>query len=281
MLITGFCFVGVTITVRYVGPRIPAAESAFIRYLVGTLFLLPVYYRIMRGSVKVPMPGLMSVRGVSHAFGVILWFYAMAHIPIAQVTALSYMTPVVVTVGAAIFLGEVLHLRRLVAVVVGFFGVLVILRPGFTEISLGQIAQLATTPLFAVSMLLTKKLTAKAEPMVIVAALSLVCTVTLLPFALLNWVTPNLTELVLLSLTAALATFGHYAMTLAFKNAPITALQPISFLQLLWATVAGIVLFGEQLDIYVVAGGAILVLSATYIAHRESVINRAAREAGA
>ncbi|OED38933.1 peptide ABC transporter permease [Chromatiales bacterium (ex Bugula neritina AB1)] len=278
MLVTGFCFLGVTITVRYTGSGIPAAEAAFIRYLVGTLFLVPVYYRIIRGSTVVPLPGIMTVRGVAHGLGVILWFYAMARIPMAQVTALGYLTPVVVTVGAALFLGEVLHLRRLVAVTVGFVGMLVILRPGFTEISLGQIAQLLTTPLFAVSMLLTKRLSAEAEPAVIVASLSLVCTLTLLPLAMINWVTPTLTEVALLSLTAVFATYGHYTMTLAFRNAPLTALQPISFLQLLWATIAGILLFDEGLDIYVVIGGGILVLSATYIAHRESVINRAERE---
>lgn len=274
MFITGLCFVSVTVSVRYIGPRVPAAESAFIRYLVGTLLLLPVYYRIYKGTIRIRANAMMGIRGVSHGLGVILWFFAMAHIPIAQVTALGYLTPVVVTVAAAIFLKEKLHARRLVAVTVGFIGVLVIVRPGFSEISIGQIAQLATTPLFAISMILGKKLTEESDPLAIVAGLSLVCTVTLLVPALMNWVVPNTVEVLLLSLTAVFATYGHYAMTLAFKYAPLTALQPISFLQLVWASVAGIVLFAESVDFYVVLGGAILVLSASYIAHREAQISR-------
>lgn len=274
MFITGLCFVSVTVSVRYIGPRIPAAESAFIRYLVGTLLLLPVYYRIYRGTIRIRATAMMGVRGVAHGLGVILWFFAMANIPIAQVTALGYLTPVVVTVAAAIFLKEKLHTRRVVAVMVGFVGVLVIVRPGFSEISIGQLAQLATTPLFAVSMILAKKLTEESEPLAIVAGLSLVCTVTLLVPALVNWVMPNTIEVLLLSLTAVFATYGHYAMTLAFKYAPLTALQPISFLQLVWASLAGILLFSESVDFYVVLGGAILVLSASYIAHRESQLNR-------
>ncbi len=274
MFVTGLCFVSVTVLVRYIGPRIPAAESAFIRYLVGTLLLLPVYYQIVKGKLKIRATAMMGIRGVSHGMGVILWFFAMAHIPIAQVTALGYLTPVVVTVAAAVFLKEKLHARRLVAVIVGFLGVLIIVRPGFSHVSIGQVAQLATTPLFAISMILAKKLTEESDPLAIVAGLSLVCTLTLLVPALMHWVRPNVVEVLLLSLTAVFATAGHYTMTLAFTNAPLSALQPVSFLQLVWASIAGFVLFSEAVDSYVVLGGAILVLSASYIAHREAQIER-------
>ena len=280
MFLTGLCFVGVTITVRYVGTSVPAAEAAFIRYLAGTLLLLPVF---LRGYGRFRATGAVKImlwRGIAHGFGVILWFYAMAHIPIAQVTALGYLTPVVVTVLAVLFLGEVVQMRRIMAVVAGFVGVLIIVRPGFSEVSMGQLAQLATTPLFAISFILAKKLSDHVEPLLIVASLSLVCTITLLPVALLNWVQPNATEIALLSLTAVLATLGHYTMTRAFMSAPIGALQPVSFLQLVWATLAGIVLFGEPVDQFVLIGGSILVGSAGYIAHRESVLARRQKAQG-
>lgn len=272
MFLTGLCFVGVTVTVRYVGTGVPAAEAAFIRYLVGTLLLIPVF---RHGIAKFRDTGAMQImlwRGIAHGFGVILWFYAMAHIPIAQVTALGYLTPVVVTILAAMFLGEAIQLRRILAVAAGFVGVLVIVRPGFAEVSLGQLAQLATAPLFAISFILAKKLSDHVDVMLIVASLSLVCTLTLLPIAVMNWVQPNASEWALLSLTAVLATLGHYTMTKAFRLAPISALQPVSFLQLVWATLAGIVLFGESVDQFVLLGGGILVASAGYIAHRETVI---------
>ncbi len=271
MIATGLCFVTVTVTVRYVGPGVPAPEAAFLRYVFGSLLLAPVFYKLYTGALQVHSSRLILIRGVAHGFGVILWFYAMARIPIAEVTALGYITPVLITLGAALFLGEKLHLRRIAAVVIGLLGVMIILRPGLSSISAGQLAQLAAAPLFAVSLLLTKQLTKSEHPSVIVAGLSAVCTLTLLPPAMMNWVTPGTTELLLLALTAIFATLGHYTMTKAFALAPLTVLQPASFLQLLWATLLGALLFGESIDIFVVIGGAVLVISTTYIAHRESV----------
>lgn len=274
MLVTGLCFVGVTVTVRYIGPSVPAAEAAFLRYVFGTMMLAPVIYRLFRGSLKVHSWRTMGVRGVSHGLGVSLWFYAMARLPIAEVTALGYVTPILVTLGAALFLGERLQLRRILAIALGLIGVMIILRPGVSVISVGQFAQLAATPLFAASFLLAKKMTGKEDLSVIVAGLSIVCTLTLLPGALLNWVNPTPGDIALLILTALFATAGHYTMTRAFSLAPLATLQPISFLQLLWATLFGVLLFGESIDIYVVTGGTILVISTSYIAHRESVIDR-------
>ncbi len=271
MLATGLCFVGVTITVRYVGTRIPAPEAAFIRYAVGTVFLLPICIKMYNGSVSFFAWKTLLVRGIVHGLGVILWFFAMARIPIAEVTALSYLSPVLMTIGAALFFGEKLFARRILAIIFGLIGVFIILRPGFSPISIGQIAQLMTAPLFAASMLLTKQLIKTESLAVIVTSLSVVCSLALLPVALLDWVAPNLVEVALLSITAALATAGHFTMTKALSLAPIAVLQPVSFLQLLWATLFGVLLFGESIDGFVVLGGAVLVLSITYIAHRESI----------
>ncbi len=271
MLACGLCFVGVTVIVRYVGTRIPAPEAAFIRYVAGSLLLAPVLLKMLRGQVKSNNQKILLVRGIIHGFGVSLWFFAMARIPIAEVTALSYLTPVLMTIGAAMFFGEKLYTRRILAIVFGLLGVFIILRPGFSAISIGQIAQLFTAPLFAASLLLTKKLTGTEQLSVIVASLSIICSFTLLPLALLNWVTPNLLELALLSLTGLLATVGHFMLTKALSLAPISVLQPVTFLQLLWATFFGVLLFNESIDGFVVLGGAILVISTTYIAHRESV----------
>lgn len=272
MAASGLCFVSVAVLVRWVGQSLSASQAAFIRYMFGTLLLTPVFYNIARGKARVNAPGLITIRGLLHAVAVILWFYAMASIPMAEVTAIGYLTPVVITVAAAVFLGERLQARRLIAVVVGFIGVLVILRPGFQTLSVGQLAQLATTPLFAASFILTKKLTETDSNTVIVAVLSLVCTLTLMIPALLSWNPVSVREYVLLFLTAGFATLGHFTLTHAFRCAPIAALQPVTYLQLVWATVLGVMLFDDAIDFYVVLGGAILVISTTYIAHRESVL---------
>ena len=278
MFVTGLCFLGVTVTVRYVGTDLPAAQAAFLRYVIGTLLLLPAFMRLASGDLVIRQPWVMIVRGVAHGIGVILWFYAMARIPIAEVTALGYLTPVVVTVAAAIFLGETLHARRLIAVLAGFVGVMIIIRPGLQEISIGQLAQLATAPMFAISMLLTKKLTASNEPIAIVAVLSLVCTLTLLPPAVMLWVAPGIDDLILLTLTAVLATVGHYTMTLAFSYAPLSALQPISFLQLIWATLAGICCLLNRLMATLCWGESLLLpRRAILLTARQSLAGRARR----
>ena len=272
MVASGLCFVSVAVLVRWVGTSLSAPQAAFIRYLFGTLMLAPVFISLARREAQVNALGMVVVRGVVHALAVILWFFAMARIPMAEVTAIGYLTPVVVTVAAAVFLGERLQARRLIAVAIGFIGVLVILRPGFQTLSVGQLAQLATTPLFAASFILTKKLTDTDSNTVIVAVLSLVCTLTLIVPAALNWSPVSLREYGLLFLTAGFATLGHFFLTHAFRCAPIAALQPVTYLQLIWATVLGVMLFGDAIDFYVVLGGAILVVSTSYIAHRESVL---------
>ena len=179
-----------------------------------------------------------------------------------------------VTVGAAMFLGERVQLRRVMAVLAGILGALVILRPGFQEISVGQLAQLGAAPCFAMSFLMAKRLTREEDPAVIVGLLSVFVTLALAPAAFANWSDPTWAEVGWLSLTAVFATAGHWTLTKAYACAPITVTQPVQFLQLVWATILGIVAFGEPVDPFVIAGGGIIVGAATYIAHRERVSAR-------
>ena len=274
MVVTGFLFVIVTGIVRHLGSDMPAVEAAFIRYSIGLVIVLPGLVAYVRRRPAWKKTGLFAARGIVHGFGVMLWFFAMARIPIAEVTAIGYTAPIFVTIGAAVFLSEKLHMRRIAAVIIGLLGTAIILRPGFQEINIGQLAQFTAAPLFATSFLLAKKLTEDESAGTIVALLSLFCTLTLLPGAILQWRTPTSEEVMWLALTAAAATAGHYTLTRALACAPITVTQPISFLQLVWASILGMVVFGEALDPYVVAGGALIVVAASYISHREAVAAR-------
>ncbi len=269
MVLSTLAFVGITGIVRHLGSDLPAGQSAFIRYAFGLLVLAPALIKLARNPPALDLLKTFTLRGFAHALGVTLWFYAMARIPIAEVTAIGYLTPILVTIGAALFLGEKLRARRVAGVVIGLLGALVILRPGFQEISMGQLAQLGAAPLFAVSYLITKGLTGRAESGAIVAMLTLCCTIFLLPIALLDWQTPDLNDYMWLFICAIVATFGHYAMTRALAAAPISVTQPITFLQLVWASILGIVVFGEAVDPFVIFGGGIIVAAATWIAHRE------------
>ncbi len=276
MLVTTLFFVSVTGIVRFLGTELPAAESAFIRYAIGLVMIAPWLIPALKNPPTGKRLAIYAARGASHGVAVILWFFAMARIPVAEVTAIGYTSPIFVTIGAAIFLGERFQARRIGAVLVAFLGAFIILRPGFQELNVGQLAQLSAAPLFACSFLLAKKMSDGENPNVIVGWLSLFCTITLLPFALVDWRTPSWEEVGLLTLTAALATLGHISMTRAFKAAPITVTQPVGFLQLVWAAILGVVVFGEPLDPFVVAGGAIVVAAATFISHREALVARRA-----
>ena len=274
MLVTGVCFIMVTALVKTMGPRLPPGEAAFLRYAMGIVFLIPSIGAIRAAKLTRRQWTLFSLRGFCHAGGVILWFFAMVRIPIAEVTAMNYLAPIYVTVGAAIFLGERLAARRIFAVVMGLVGAAVILRPGFREVSDGHLAMLLAAVVFAGSYLVAKILADETKPGIIVAMLSVFVTIGLAPFAIADWITPSARELGILACVAVFATAGHYTMTLAFAAAPVTVTQPVTFLQLIWATALGALWFGEAVDIWVIIGGMVILGSVTFITWREAMLNR-------
>ena len=277
MFVTGLLFVAVTALVKYNGTRIPAAESAFLRYSMGLVFLLPMINAMRQSQLTIRQHKLFWLRGIAHTGGVSLWFYAMARIPIADVTAMNYLTPIYVTLGAALFLGEKLALRRILAVVAALVGALIILRPGFREVGMGHLAMLFAAVFFATSYLVAKLMSDETNPAIVVTMLSITVTIGLAPLALANWVTPTGSELMVLFAVAALATAGHYTMSIAFAAAPVTVTQPVSFLQLVWAVLLGAVVFGEGVDPWVVIGGLVIIGSIAFITMREAVLKRKIR----
>lgn len=274
MVVTGLCFICVTALVKHMGPRLPSSEAAFIRYGFGLVFLLPAIGALRAAKLSRRQWALFSVRGGLHGIGVILWFYAMTRISIAEVTAMNYLAPIYVTVGAALFLGETLALRRIIAVVLGLVGAAIILRPGFRELTSGHFAMLIAAVVFGGAYLLAKVLADEVRPSVVVAMMSLFVTLFLAPFALASWITPTWEEIGILAAVACFATAGHYTMTLAFAAAPLTVTQPVTFLQLVWATALGAIAFAEPIDIWVVLGGAVILGSVTFITWREAMLKR-------
>lgn len=274
MFVTGLCFVAVTALVKYIGPRLPPVEMAFLRYLLGLVFLIPAIRSMRQAHLSKRQWGLFGLRGLVHGCGVMLWFFAMVRIPIADVTAMNYLAPVYVTIGAALFLGEKLAFRRVLAVVAALIGALIILRPGFREVSSGHLAMLVTAVLFGVSYLTAKVMADEVKPSVVVAMLSIFVTIVLAPFAIAVWVTPTFGDLVLLFCVACFAVAGHYTMTLAFAAAPLTVTQPVTFAQLIWAVLIGYLIFDEAVDIWVLIGGVVILGSVVFITWREAVLKR-------
>ncbi|SFO29740.1 Threonine/homoserine efflux transporter RhtA [Roseovarius lutimaris] len=276
MVVTGILFVGVTALVKVLGTRVPAPQAAFLRYAMGLVFLLPMLRPLMRLRLERRIWLMFGARGAVHTVAVALWFFAMARIPIADVTAMNYLSPIYVTLGAALFLGETLALRRVLAVVAALIGALIILRPGFREVGPGHFAMLFTAVFFGASYLTAKVLSGRCSAGIVVAMLSITVTIGLAPLAAAVWVTPTLGELAILAAVACLATAGHYTMTLAFGAAPLAVTQPVTFLQLVWAVALGALVFGEGVDVFVVLGGTVIVAAISFISWRESVLKRRA-----
>jgi drug/metabolite transporter (DMT)-like permease len=259
MIASGLSFVGVNWIVRYLGPVLPSAQSAFLRFFFGLVFLLPVLPRLWRAGLPQGTGAIFVWRGVAHTAAVLFWFYAMARIPVAHATAIGYLSPVLVLVASALLMGEGMTSRRLVAVGVAFCGALVVLRPGGQEISLGHFAQIGAATFFAISYLFAKRLTGIAPALLIVAMMSVTVTLGLAPIAWVVWVPVTASQMAWLAVVAVLATLGHYLMTRAFAAAPLAVTQPVVFLQLIWASTLGALQFNEPVDIWVLIGGAMIV----------------------
>ena len=175
-----------------------------MRYLLGLVFLIPMWPALRSALISRQALALFGLRGFIHALGVILWFYAMTQIPLAEVTAMNYLSPIYVTLGAALFLGEKLALRRIMAVLVAFLGALIILRPGLREVSSGHLAMIGTAIFFAGSYLMAKRMSGQVSASVVVAMLSVTVTICLAPFAYAVWVPPTGAQLLGLLAVAGL-----------------------------------------------------------------------------
>lgn len=274
MIVTGLLFVCVTAVVKYIGTALPGPQAAFMRYFLGLPLLIPMIRPIVNARLSSRAITLFGLRGLIHAIGVALWFFAMTKISIAEVTTMNYLVPVYVTIGAAVFLGERLAARRIAAVCFAIIGAMIILRPGFREISSGHLAMLGTALMFAGSYLIAKIMADEVRPSVVVGMLSITVTIGLFPMALAVWVTPTIEQIGFMFLLACIATAGHYTMTLAFAAAPVTVTQPVTFLQLVWAVLLGTLFFDEPIDHWVVTGGLVILSSVLFITWREQKLNK-------
>ena len=269
MIITTIFFVGVTIFVKILGETIPSSQTAFLRYLFGTIFLIPIIIKSFR-NIELNLVNKFILRSFFHAIGVSLWFFSMTVITIAEVTAIGYLTPIFVCIGAIIFFNESLKGFRGFAIVLSFFGAMIILRPGFQEIKIGQLSMLLASFVFSFSYLMVKYLANLKTSLEIVGFLSLFTTLFLLPLAIVNWVELNINQFIILILISVIATLGHLTMTMAIKSTSMTIIQPFTFLQLVWSVIAGIIIFNEKLDTYVIIGGIIILISTTYLSVKDS-----------
>ena len=247
---------------RAVFEELDVYQLMFYRSALG-LPLILVFAAFGKGGLRqfrTRRIGLHIARNLSHLVGQFGWFFALAVIPLAQLFALEFTTPLWVTALAPLLLGESLTRMRLAAMALGFMGVLVVLRPGLADVSLGSIIMLIGAVGFAGSLMATKRMTVTEKPLTIIFYMTLIQTPVGLLLAIndLHWPTP-VTGLWLI-LVAILGFTAHFYIIRAFSLADAIVVAPIDFLRLPIIAAVGVLIYGEALELWVFVGGALVLV---------------------
>ena len=271
MALAGLLFCLLNTVARSLALELDPFQTQFLRYLAGLLVLLPFMLRSgLAAWVPHDLKG-QGWRGLIHTAGLLMWFWALPHVPLADMTAIGFTGPVFIMAGAVLFLGEPMVGRRWIASGIAFLGVLIVIAPGLSGAGgYWSLVMLASAPLFAASFLITKALTKRDRPEVIVAWQAITVAAFSLPFAIPGWTWPTPEQWGLFLVTGLLGSAGHWCLTEAFRIADMSATQPVKFLDLLWASTLGWIVFAEVPAMTTFAGAAVVVLATTWLARKEA-----------
>lgn len=277
MFVSTFFFAAMHASIRHVSESIHPFEIAFFRSVFALAVVAPWFWRQGFGLLYTRRPGLHALRAVFNVFAMLSFFYALSITPLSEVTALNFTAPIFASLLAALILGEAVRLRRWGAIVVGFAGTLVILRPGFAEVGLGEILVLFSSLVWAFALLVIKTLSRTDSSATIIAYMALLMMpLTLVPAAFV-WQWPDAVQLFWLVLVGLLGGAGQLLMTEALRSADTAVVMPIDFCKLPWVAVIAYLAFSEVPDLYTWLGGAIIFASSFYIAYRERQVTRPPR----
>lgn len=262
------------VCIRLASAQLHPFEIAFFRNFFGFVFILPMLLRHGPGILRTSKLPLYLLRCLIGIVSMLAGFWAIVNLPLAQAIALSYSTPLFVTIGAVLVLGEIVRARRWSAVIIGFLGVVLIVRPGSDDFTAGSLVALMAAVASASVAISIKFLSRTEHPDAIVLYTTMLWVPMSLVPALFNWETPVGITWLWIVLAGALGTSAHMLWTRALKLGDASMLTPISFLQILVVAVFGYFLFGEALDRWTVLGAAIIFGSNVYIARREARLAR-------
>jgi drug/metabolite transporter (DMT)-like permease len=267
--------------IRALSSTLHPFEIAFFRSFLGLIFIVPWLLRSGLTAARTTRLPLFSIRAVVGALAMLTWFYALSIMPLADAIALSFTSPLFVTAGAALFLGEDVRARRWIATLVGFCGAMIILRPGAGTLALPALLVLFSAATMAAAGLMVKELSRTEPAKVIVLYMVLFMSpLTLIP-ALFVWRWPSPMELAWLAGRAAVATAGTFASPRALIDTDISVVTPFDFVRLPFAAALGFFAFGEFPDLMTWIGGALIAAASIYVAHREARLERGGRRAAA
>lgn len=278
ILAAGVLFSTMGALAKLAGARLHAFEVAFGRAFFGLIILAPFIWRAGIGTFKSAHPVRLITRGIIGSTGMLLGFYAITNLTLAEATALSFTKPLFMVVLAALILHETVRARRWSATAIGFLGVLVMMRPGFVPIETAAIAALLGACCGATVSILIKQLMATETRGTILLYLGLAGLVVTLPFALPFWLWPTVHELLLLAAIAGVGQLSQLCLMQGFKLGEASALAPFEYARLPIAAAYGFWLFDEAMDLWTLVGALIIVGATIYIARREAQLGYLERD---
>lgn len=261
------------VAAKFLGQQnMPVMESVWARFIFGTLLNVPfVLKNRPLATLKTDMPVMHTVRAVLVIASTALFFLALNYLPIADTLAIYFVQPLVVTLLSPVILKEQVGIRRWIAVVIGFIGTLIIIRPGFQSINEGVVLALLSGTTSAIYMILTRRISGRTDPIVTMFHTNVagaILTTLVIGFV---WVTPTFEQWGLLLLIAFIAFIGHYLVIAAYHYAEASLLAPIAYAEMIMAVVCGWWFFSELPDRWTFTGVGILIACAIYISYRERV----------
>lgn len=273
---SGAIFCVLNATMRALALQLHPMQIQFLRYLFGFLVLLPLVWRAGPAAFKPNNLAGQFWRGGVHTLGLVVWFLALTHIPLADTTAIGFTGPIFIMLGAWWFLGEAMRWERWVATVLGLGGVLIVLGPKLSGAGGGyHLLMLASAPMFAASFLITKVLTRTENTSVIVLWQAITVTLFSVPAAVWVWQPPSAWQWLGFAACGAMGSAGHYCLTRSFRHADISSTQSLKFLDLIWSAALGWALFGDVPAETTLLGGAVITAATLWAARQEARRHRA------
>lgn len=275
MIASGLGFTFMALMIKLLGGRLDSFQIAFFRCLIGFLAILPLVAYYGASSLRTSALRIHLLRGIFGLVAMFASYYAVARMPLASYTALSFTKPLFSTVLAVIILHEVVRWRRWTATLAGFVGVLVMVRPGADTFDTAALFALADALSIAFLVTLVKRLPAGETTLVMLFYFGVFSTAASLPPAILVWQAPTQTEYALLVGIGVLGVLSQSFWIRAYRAGEASVVAPFDYLRLLFAGAAGFLAFGELVDGWTLAGAGIIVVSTVYIARREARLRAA------
>ena len=248
--------------------------AGFFRFFLGLIIILP--YVIKNKDVVLKTTHLKKhlFRAILGLPAMLLYFSALVLLPIEKLTAISFVVPLIVTILAVFFLGEKIYIYRTLALILGFSGMLVIIRPGFVDISIGVYMVLFSALLWSVNIIITKKISKDDSAITILAYQSIFMSLLSFFIVLFFWEMPSIKTFIYLILAAMCGTVLHLTLNHAFKLVDVSMTQPYSFLNLVFASIIGYFVFDEMPDLYTWIGALIIFTGVLIISYREMKLDK-------